>query len=730
MNNSKPAEDSPFMRSLTVILLALAIPLHAQQLDTTLLRLAEVEVVATKAQQQPNAKAQTTCVLEQDYFTAQRGNTLSQMLEHTAGLQSMDIGCGISKPVIRGMGFNRIAVVSQGIKQEGQQWGADHGLEIDAFDVDGIRIIKGPASLIYGGDAMGGVIEMLPPTVPAQNTVFGEISAFTKSANWDTGISLMTGMKRNNLWWRIRYSEHHYADYTVPADTINYLSYRIPITDHRLKNTAGYERDINSQIVYTHGAYRSDYALSYVFQKNGFFPGAHGIPDPAKMQDDNNRWNTDLPFSQVGHLKATTKQRFIINNQTLSLTLGYQRNHRAEKAEFHTHYATQQPPAANPDTELEFLLHTLSGTFEWHIHHNDMLKQTIGIDAQWQHNTISGYSFLLPQYDRETAGAFWMIDWDLNQQLCFSAGLRYDHGFYNIREHFDTYLYEYLIERHVNPEYAETYATNSTALKRNLGNASGAVGLTYTPNKNNQLKINIGRSYRLPTANELASNGVHHGAFRHEQGNNALNSEHGWQLDISYQLSQKHIDLNISPFASYYGNYIYLQPTGEWSLLPDAGQVYRYQQTKALFAGAELQLTVHILRNMTACHALDYNLDAEYVYSYNLNARTATPYTPPADLRQSLNWEIIDGLTLSPELQLIAPQNHVANNELRTPGAVLLHFSASWHFPFIGNRALLNLTIKNITNQRYYNHLSYYRTINIPEPATNFQISLTLPLKI
>ncbi len=720
------------VKSVTTILLfaAIALPLHAQQFDTTLLRLAEVEVIATKTQQQPNAKAQSTCVLEQDYFTTQRGNTLSQMLEHTAGLQSMDIGSGTSKPAIRGMGFNRIAVISQGIKQEDQQWGADHGLEIDAFDVDGIRIIKGPASLIYGGDAMGGVIEMLPPTVPVNDIVFGEISAFTKSTNWDTGISLMTGMKRRNLWWRIRFSEHHYADYTVPADTINYLSYRIPVTNHRLKNTAGHERDINAQLVYTNGAYRADYTLSYVHQKNGFYPGAHGIPDPAKLQDDNNRWNTDLPYSQVGHLKTTTKQRIIINNQTLNLTLGYQRNHRAEMAAFHTHYATQQPPATNPDTELEFLLNTLSGTLEWHIHHNDMLKQTIGIDAQWQNNTINGYGFLLPRYNRWTTGAFWMIDWDINQQLCFSAGLRYDHGFYDITEHFDNYLYDYLIAQHVSADYAKIYATNCTALRRNLGNASGAIGITYTPDHSNQLKINIGRCFRLPTANELASNGVHHGAFRHEQGDNTLNSEHGWQIDISYQLNTKYTDLNISPFASYYGNYIYLQPTGEWSLLPDAGQIYRYQQTKAVFAGTELQFTIHILRNMTACHALDYNLNAEYVYTRNLNARTATPYTPPANLRQSLNWKITPDLSISPELQLIAPQNHVANNELRTPGAVLLHLNAGWYFPFLGNRAQVNLTIKNITNQRYYNHLSYYRTINIPEPGTNFQLSITLPMKI
>ena len=721
------------MHKIYLILTAVcccALSCYAQGLDTSLLRLDEIEVVATKVQQQPNAKTQTSCVLEQDYFTVQRGNTLSQMLEQTAGLQSMDIGSGVSKPVIRGMGFNRIAVVSQGIKQEGQQWGADHGLEIDAFDIDGIRIIKGPASLLYGGDAMGGVIEMLQPTIQLKNQVFGEASVFAKSVNWDIGASVMVGMKRNKWWWRVRYSEHHYADYSVPIDSVTYLSYRLPIHNRRLKNTAGLERDANAQLVYTKGHYRGDYALSYVFQKSGFFAGAHGIPDLSRLEDDGNRWNTDLPYSQVGHLKASTKQRWIVNDQTLNLTLGYQRNHRAEMAAFHTHYATQNPPSVEPDKELEFLLNTLSGTFEWHIHHSDMLKQTVGADFQWQHNKIGGYSFLLPKYDRTTAAMFWMIDWDVNSSVCLSAGLRYDHGFYDISSHHDDYLLTYLLQRGTTVDVAQQYAWSSTATERNMGNVSGAIGLTYTPNQTNTLKINIGRCFRLPTANELASNGIHHGAFRHEQGNPRLKSETGWQLDLSYDLSTHWVEMGLSPFGSYYTNYIFLRPTGEWSLLPDAGQVYRYDQTKAVFAGSELQLKVHILKDRKACYALDYNLIGEYVFSYNIKARTATPYTPPASLRQSVGWTIIKGLTISPEVQLIAPQNHVANNELRTRGAVLLHLNASWHFPIFGTEGTLNLSAHNILNTTYYNHLSFYRSIGIPEPGRNFQLSLTLPFNV
>ncbi|MBR3565852.1 MAG: TonB-dependent receptor [Paludibacteraceae bacterium] len=700
------------------------------QVDTAMFRLDEVEVVATKAQQQHNAKAQSSCILEKDYFTAQRGNTLAQMLNQTPGLQSMDIGSGTSKPAIRGMGFNRISVVSQGIKQEGQQWGADHGLEIDAFDIDGIRIIKGPASLLYGGDAMGGVIEMLQPTIPTTNQVFGEMALFTKSANWNIGASFMIGQKINHLWWRLRYSENHYADLSVPIDTINYLTYKIPIDNHRLKNTAGMERDINAQLSYINGSYKSDYSVSYVFQKSGFFPGSHGVPDLTRLQHDGTIWNIELPYSQVGHLKGSTKQRFIIDNQTLNLTLGYQRNHRSEMAAFHTHYSNQPAPTHDADRELDFLLHTTSGTFEWHIHHSDTLKQTIGIDAQWQHNTIGGYSFLLPQYDRTTAGLFWLVDWDVTSKVCLSGGLRYDHGFFDIQSHYDNYLFEYLTSKGIDLPTAESYSWSSVDLRRNMGNISGSVGLVYTHDKSNTIKVNIGRCFRLPTANELASNGIHHGAFRHEQGNPQLGSEKGWQIDFSYQMSTKWVELLVTPFGSYYTNYIYLSPSGEWSLLPHSSQIYRYEQTKAVFAGSELQIMVHILRNNTACRRLDYNLSADYVFTYNINALTATPFSPPATIRQSIEWEIIDGLTLTPELELIAPQNRVAHNELRTKGVTLLNLTASYSFSCFDSKATLNFNYKNITNRVYFNHLSYYRTIGIPEPASNFQISLTLPFNI
>lgn len=94
------------------------------------------------------------------------------------------------------MGFNRIAVLENGIKQEGQQWGADHGLELDAFNIGAVNVLKGPSSLLYGSDAMGGVIDITPPLIPSVDMLFGDVTLLGKSVNGTLAGSLMLGLKR------------------------------------------------------------------------------------------------------------------------------------------------------------------------------------------------------------------------------------------------------------------------------------------------------------------------------------------------------------------------------------------------------------------------------------------------------------------------------------------------------------------------------------------------------
>ena len=704
-------------------MLCTTLSVHAQESDSVRnVALPEVVIAETYQQLQNKKTALTLEVADRDFLRKHFTGNFMQAMENIPGVQAMDIGSGFSKPMIRGMGFNRVAVLENGIKQEGQQWGADHGLELDAFNVDAVNVMKGPASLLYGSDAMGGVIDIAPVQVPAENMLFGDVTLLGKSVNETIGASLMLGIKRNAWYTRLRYSEQRFGDYRIPADTIVYLTQKMPVYGRRLKNTAGWERNINFFSQYQKKGYKSNLAVSNVFQKTGFFPGAHGVPDLSRLEDDGDSRNIDLPYSKVNHLKVTTHQQYAWEKFILSGDIGYQNNHREEWSAFHTHYGTQPLPETDPDKELAFNLNTFSFSAKGRWIGSSSWEHRMGWDSQFQRNTIFGYSFLLPEYDRFTAGISWLTTYRPDNTLSVSGGVRYDYGRMRVFAHDDPYLATYLQEQGYDEEQVEFYRWNSRRVNRSFGDYSLSLGVVWTPSMRHQLKVNVGRSFRLPGANELASNGVHHGTFRHEQGDATLSSEQGWQMDASYQLKYGRWSVYVSPFVNWFSNYIFLRPTGEWSVLPHTGQIYRYTQTEALFAGAEASV------ELTVLPTLNYRISGEYVYTYNCDERIPLSFSPPATLRNTLTWQR-KRYMLYAEWQSITKQNRVDRNEDRTPGANLFHIAGSLDLPVAGTEVEITLTVRNLFNTRYYNHLSFYRKVEIPEPGRNFQLLIKVPFK-
>jgi iron complex outermembrane receptor protein len=683
------------------------------------------EVVVTESLQSLRNKRSSLHidVVGKDALKQNFTGNLIQALDNIPGVHSMDIGSGFSKPMIRGMGFSRIAVTENGIKQEGQQWGADHGLEIDAFNVEQVNIHKGPLSLLYGSDAMGGIIEITELTPPIENQLFGEVSILGKSVNETLGGSVMLGLKKNSWYTKFRYSQQNFGDYRIPTDSIKYLTIDIPIYDRKLKNTAGIERNANLYTEYRKGSYISNYTISNVYQKTGFFPGAHGIPDFSRVEDDGDSRNIDLPYSKVNHLKISSLQRYILDKIQLQWNIGYQNNHREEWSLFHTHYGDKQPaPEKDPNKELLFSLNTYSSNMQ--IKHNisELWEYSAGWNLQYQHNSISGYSFLLPRYNRFTTGVFAITTYRPSNALSFSGGIRYDYGKLKASEYLDHYLEAYLAENNYNEEMIAENKWRSYAVNRNFGDYSLSVGVVWNPEREHLLQANIGRSFRLPGANELAANGVHHGTFRHEKGDPNLSSERGWQADVSYTYEKNGLTVNLSPFASWFNNYIYLKPTGQWSILPHAGQIYQYTGAEALFAGAELSVSIDFLQN------LNYRFSGEYVYANNQDEHVALSFSPPATMRNTITWTKND-YSFFTEWQGIAKQNRVANNEDKTSGAQLFHLGASANIRLAGLNFDITLSARNIFDTKYYNHLSFYRKVEIPEPGRSFQLLIKIPLK-
>ena len=704
---------------LTVVLSA-----HAQKSDS-IKSLLLPDVVVTESYQQRQAKksALAVDVVDQDFLRKHFTGNFMQAMENIPGVQTMDIGSGFSKPMIRGMGFNRIAVLENGIKQEGQQWGADHGLELDAFNIGTVNVLKGPSSLLYGSDAMGGVIDITSPPVPSVDMLFGDVTLLGKSVNGTLGGSFMLGIKKSFWYAQVRYSEQHFGDYRIPTDTIVYLTQKMPVYGRKLKNTAGIERNIGFFAQYQRQRYKANYSVSNVYQKTGFFPGAHGIPDVSRVEDDGDSRNMELPSSKVNHLKVTTLQQHAWEKLVLSGDFGFQNNHREEWSVFHTHYGSQPVPEKDPDKELAFNLNTLSASVKVRFIGSSSWEHALGWDGQHQRNDISGYSFLLPEYYRSTTGLLWLTTYKPNNVISVSGGMRYDYGYIHISSHEDAYLADYLRKQGYDEEQVEHYKWNSHAVKKKFGDYSFSLGLVWTPSERHMVKANVGRSFRLPGANELAANGVHHGTFRHEQGDTNLKSEQGWQMDASYNLRYNGFSISVSPFVSWFSNYIFLRPTGEWSVLPHAGQIYRYTGAEALFAGTEATIDIHFLRSF------NYRIAGEYVYTYNCDEHIPLSFSPPFSMRNTLTWQRKQ-VMLYAEWQSIARQNRVDRNEDRTPGANLFHLGGSLNIPIRGNQAIeITLTARNIFNTRYYNHLSFYRKVEIPEPGRNFQLLIKIPFK-
>lgn len=707
-----------------VLGLTVVLPAHAQKSDS-IKSLLLPDVVVTESYQQRQAKksALAVDVVDQDFLRKHFTGNFMQAMENIPGVQTMDIGSGFSKPMIRGMGFNRIAVLENGIKQEGQQWGADHGLELDAFNIGTVNVLKGPSSLLYGSDAMGGVIDITSPPVPSVDMLFGDVTLLGKSVNGTLGGSFMLGIKKSFWYAQVRYSEQHFGDYRIPTDTIVYLTQKMPVYGRKLKNTAGIERNIGFFAQYQRQRYKANYSVSNVYQKTGFFPGAHGIPDVSRVEDDGDSRNMELPYSKVNHLKVTTLQQYAWEKLVLSGDFGFQNNHREEWSVFHTHYGSQPVPEKDPEKELAFNLNTLSASVKVRFIGSSSWEHALGWDGQHQRNDISGYSFLLPEYYRSTTGLLWLTTYKPNNVISVSGGMRYDYGYIHISSHEDAYLADYLRKQGYDEEQVEHYKWNSHAVKKKFGDYSFSLGLVWTPSERHMVKANVGRSFRLPGANELAANGVHHGTFRHEQGDTNLKSEQGWQMDASYNLRYNGFSISVSPFVSWFSNYIFLRPTGEWSVLPHAGQIYRYTGAEALFAGTEATIDIHFLRSF------NYRISGEYVYTYNCDEHIPLSFSPSFSMRNTLTWQRKQ-VMLYAEWQSIARQNRVDRNEDRTPGANLFHLGGSLNIPIRGNQAIeITLTARNIFNTRYYNHLSFYRKVEIPEPGRNFQLLIKIPFK-
>lgn len=681
------------------------------------LELKEVVVEGSPFKSGPLEQSMTIEMVERNFIERNSSNTFINALQKIPGISAINTGVGISKPVIRGMAFNRVIVNDRGVKQEGQQWGSDHGLEIDQYEPERVEIIKGPSSLLYGSDAMGGVINLQAPPVPREGTLRGTALAAYKSNNNLFGSSTMLEGNNDGKIFRIRFSTQDFGDFSIPADSFYYNRRILPIYNNRLTNSAGRERNLSGMVGVSKDWGYTTLTVSNFNQRAGFFPGAFGVT--GEYQDDGNKRNIDYPRQVINHFKAIVNTNILLKNNWLEFDLGYQNNDRREEAFPH---ANGNAPVPEGTLALGLALQTFSGNFKYHFQKNEKNQRIAGIQFQYQENRKRGHEYLLPDFSSGSAGAFLYEEFQLGTVATINGGARFDYGTRNSNRHVEP-VYS-------NPETIVDYQVRSPEISRKFYNASAATGISFYPNHDLNAKLNFGSSFRIPTAPELSSNGVHHGTFRHEIGESTLKSERGWQTDLNVTYHTENLHFGVSPFFNYFTNYIYLGPTGRFSDFREAGQAYQYKQNNAIFSGTEANLEYHIFKEL---HLL---ASVEYVWNRNLDTRLPLPFTPPLSILAEvvynlpLQGKIFSNFHADFNAQRFAAQNRVDRNEKPTPAYTVLNFSSGFNVNVGKQTFKFILTAQNLTNAVYLNHLSRYRLLNLPEQGRNFTITLKIPFSI
>lgn len=650
------------------------------------------------------------------------------------GISQVTTGAGISKPVIRGLGFNRVVVVNDGIRQEGQQWGGEHGIEIDQYDVKRAEILKGPASLAYGSDAMAGVINLISePQIPEDHLQGGVLTNY-QTNNGLLGYSLHLGANKNGLLWNLRYSNKRAHDYKNKYDGYVY--------DSRFKEDA-----LNGVIGLNKAWGYSHLILSYYHMVPGIVEGerdsltgkflkpvmVNGQPEETlATHSDFMSYKRGMPYQQIHHYKAVWKNNFVTGKGNLKTIFGFQQNNRQEYGDI-----------ANPEQYGLYLkLNTLNYDVRYLLPESNSMNISFGVNGMFQHSMNKGTEYLVPDYHLFDAGVFVMARKSIDQ-LDLSGGLRFDRR----SEHGES-LYLNSAEEAVSST-APGATERFPSFHSDFSGVSGSLGATYQFSESFYGKLNISRGFRAPNIAELGSNGVHEGTQKYEIGNPELKPENSWQFDLATGLNTEHVSAELDLFSNRIHNFIFsrkLNGFASQDSIMDGVPAFKYVSGDAHLYGGEVQVDIHP-------HPLDwlhFENSFSYVRGVQLNQPDSMmnlPLIPAPRFQSTLRADIFPkGKTLRNGYIEFGLEHDFTQNkfysafgtETRTPAYTLLHAGIGTDI-YWNNKKRFSLWIQanNLADVAYQSHLSRlkYTGMNyatgregVYNMGRNFSFKLQIPI--
>jgi iron complex outermembrane receptor protein len=651
---------------------------------------------------------------------AAESNIIDVLTKNVPGLNAVKTGPNISKPFIRGLGYNRVLTLYDGIRQEGQQWGDEHGIEVDSYHMERAEIIKGPASLMYGSDAVAGVVSLFPFVHRAKDgRIRGKFISEYQSNNHLMGYGLRLGYGKGHWMTNVQGSFRLAGNYTNKIDKTVY-------------NTGFSEKNASGSVGYSSSKGISQLNLTW-------YDNLQGIPDGSRdsltrrftrqvdefptdnvknrpMVPDNELHSYQLsPLHQhIQHARIYSNHHYQIGKGDMDGSLGFQQNIRRE----YNHPRSPGQPG------LYVRLNTMNYGVRYHLPEFSSLQISLGINGMVQDNkNKDATDFPIPDYRLLDVGSFGVAKWK-HKRWTVSGGGRYD--FRKVKGN-DFYVRQNATsgsgEQVFLPDTAQAHL-QFPALSKEYGGVSWSLGSTFLVTDNIGIKVNAAQGYRAPSITEIASAGLDPGAHILYLGNRNFVPEFNLQEDIGVSVDFKEYAASFSFFNNNIRHYIYLAQAvdaqGHPLVLDGGNKVFQYQQASAQLYGMEASLNIHPQRmkgfDMSSNFSVVYGFNRKEGYKRAGVKGEYLPFIPPVKILSTITQEIktkrkfIPAINLKAEVEYNAGQNRflaLSQTETYTPGYAL--FNAALGFVVRDDKKpgiQFQFQVNNLLDAAYQSNLS------------------------
>jgi iron complex outermembrane receptor protein len=566
-------------------------------------------------------------------------NLIEAIVKGVPGVTAVTTGPNVSKPFIRGLGYNRVLTLYDGLRQEGQQWGDEHGIEVDEYGISRAEVVKGPASLTYGSDALAGVINMIPFTPNFDSgKLKGDFTTNYQTNNGMIGASLGLAYVKNDWKYTFRATSKMAHDYYNKVDG---LVYGTGFKEYNLSASARIDKKwgfSKTAVTYYDNLMEipdgSRDSLTRAFTRQVLDFGDDIKNRPLVPLGELNGYEFNPLHQHIQHTRVYNTSQFKFGTSDLNILLGAQKSVRREF----------NHPTFPQQAGLFVVLNTFNYDLKYNLPDFAGIESTFGVNGMYQTNrSKAATDFPIPDYDLFDIGAFYFAKKSMGK-IDISGGIRLDRRNINWNDMFIGTNSKTGFGKHVSSR-DQNAELQFPAFSKNYYGLSGSLGLTYNISERLLLKANIARGYRAPNITEIGSNGLDPGAHIVYLGNRSFKPEFNLQEDIGFIAYLKDAEISMEFFNNNIQNYIYqsrlTDANGNPVVIVPGNLTYQYQQSKAKLYGAEITVNLH----PSKIKWLSFNNSLAYVVGLNKNQELLNksgseakylPFIPPLQIRTEL----------------------------------------------------------------------------------------------